>query len=480
VSSESLEGTDGDRRWPVGPVGMAPLCVLLALHLGLLAVFDLARHLILVLCLLAAAFAALAWAARRLAAGRTGAVILTGALLLRLTLLPLPLTLSDDVERYLWDGKVAAAGWNPYLFPPASDRLAPLRGQGEPLPPHSDVPTIYPPLAIAWFSIAARLPDPIFAWKAMAAGADLLGCLFLIHLARRLGRPEGTAVWYAWNPLVVLEGAGMGHVDALAIAAAVGTVLLLVGRPRSAGRTALAATAAAAAVLAKLGPLVALPLWARGSGRPIWFLAATAGLVGLALLPVATATGALPPGLAAYGLHWEFNGPLYEPLWRLLDAAGVAPALARGVGHLEHWTRQFDRWDWIYPLLYPRLLAKALLAAGSLAAIALSVVAGGERDAAADTGRLFGRLLLCSATVYPWYVLWMLPWAALAGHRAWLALSGLILLAYLPQHGGPPLWPWIYLAIWGPFGVLLAFDFRRGRGWRGTADAPGAADGTMT
>ena len=66
-----------------------------------------------------------------------------------------------------------------------------------------------------------------------------------------------------------------------------------------------------------------------------------------------------------------------------------------------------------------------------------------------------GGVVLCAATVYPWYLLWVLPWAALARHRAWLTLSALMPLAYLPQVSDVPLFPWIYLAVWGPFFVLL-------------------------
>jgi len=79
----------------------------------------------------------------------------------------------------------------------------------------------------------------------------------------------------------------------------------------------------------------------------------------------------------------------------------------------------------------------------------------------ADTGWLFGAMLLLSATVYPWYVVWVLPWAALCRHTAWRALSGLILLSYLAQRGGVPLAPWLFLAIWAPFWTLMA----TGRGW---------------
>jgi hypothetical protein len=428
------------------------LAPILAAHIGLLLVFDLAHHLTLTLALLGAAFAGLAWGVWRFRPA--GGAILWGALLLRLVLLPLPLALSDDVLRYLWDGKVAAAGWNPYALAPAAEELTPLRDGLWQRLPHKQIATVYPPLAVTAFSIASRLPFPVLAWKTLVAGADLLACALLLALARRRGIPEWRVAWYAWNPLVVLETAGMGHVDALGAAACVGAVLFL-SRPLAAG---VSGAWAAAGVLAKLAPLAALPLWARASGRPGRFLAVSLGLIAAAGLPVLLATGGIPPGLLAYGVSWEFNGPLFEPLWRLLDALGLAPALANGMDRLKDWTGEHEAWNPVYPYLYPQFLARLLLAGASAVAVALSLR---ERDPIAGTGRLFGRLLLFSATVYPWYLLWVLPWAALLGWTSWLALSGLILLSYVSQLADVPLVPWIYLSIWVPFFGLRVLERRR-------------------
>ncbi len=376
---------------------------------------------------------------------------------MRLLLLPLPTTLSDDALRYLWDGKVARAGFNPYALPSEAPELAPLRidttGQRPPhTPPHPDVPTVYPPLAITAFSIATLLPLPLLAWKVLVTAADLGACALLLALARRRGLPPGRTVWYAWNPLVCLEVAGMGHVDALGVAAVLGAVFSLT-RQTEDGRIAplKGAVLAAAGVLAKLAPLAALPMWSRQSGWPRAFLAASLGLTGIAFLPVLTATGGIPPGLIRYGVSWEFNGPLYEPLWRLLDGIGAAPLAARTLGRVETWTGIHYGLDFLYPLLYPQLLAKGVLGLGMLAAVVASLR---ERDPLAGTGRLFGRLLLLSATVYPWYLLWVLPWAALERRAPWLLLAALIPLAYLPQIAGVPLMPWVFLVIWVPFGLV--------------------------
>ncbi|HEX3554561.1 MAG TPA: hypothetical protein VIA62_15165 [Thermoanaerobaculia bacterium] len=436
--------------------GLEPFAVslpLLAVHVGLFFVFDLAHHLALTLTLLGAAFLGLLWAARRLeamAAPSTRALLLA-ALLLRLPLLPLPPTLSDDVLRYLWDGKVAAAGLNPYALPPAAGGLIPLRDDMWRRLPHTQVPTVYPPLSVAAFSIASRLPFPLPGWKVMVTAADLLACWLLLGVARRLGVPPGRTVWYAWNPLVTLEVAGMGHVDALGVAAMVAVVLCLLSLPPRRGA---AAVWAAAGALAKLVPLAAFPLWARQTGRPWRFLAMAGGLTALALVPVAVAARGVPSGLVTYGVSWEFDGPVYEPLWRVLDRAGAAPAVARGLDRVKVWTGDYQTVNPLYPYLYPQLLAKLLLAGGMAAAVLASLR---WRDPAAGTGRLFGVLLLLSATVYPWYLLWVLPWAAVRRHTAWLALSALILLSYIPQFTGVPLWPWVYLGIWGPFFTLLIF-----------------------
>ena len=478
---------------------------LLAVNVALSIASDLAHHLVLALALLGPAFLWLAWTARRLESSRTAVrglsyAILAGALLLRLPLLPLPLTLSEDALRYLWDGKVAAAGFNPYALPPAAETLSSLRDEEWRRLPHRQVQTVYPPLSIAAFSIAARLPNPILAWKAMAAAADLAGCALLLALARRLGLPPGRTVWYAWNPLVAIELSGMAHVDALGVAACLGTVLCLVAPAdalrapdppasplspdaphpldpplspapprRPATSWAAAGVLGAAGVLAKLAPAVALPMWSRQSGHPVRMLAVAGGLLAAAGLPVVAACGGVPPGLTTYAVSWEFDGPIFEPLWRLLDAAGAAPLLARQLDAAKRVSGDYTRWNPLYHYLYPQFLAKALLWLAVLAVIAVSVArarpAAGDRRrslaVAAGTGWLLGAALLLSATVYPWYVVWVLPWAALCRHTAWRALSGLILLSYLAQRGGVPLMPWVFAAIWVPFGALLV----TGRRW---------------
>lgn len=443
---------------------------LAGVHLGLLAVFDLSSRLLPSLVLLALGFVALGWSVRRLACDPpTATGVLVVALALRAILLPLPPTLSDDLLRYVWDGRVATAGHNPYLLAPEDEELASLRDERWRRMPHKEVPTVYPPVALGLFSIAALLPAPLLAIKVLLTLADLVTCLLLLRLAERWRLAPRRTLWYAWNPLVTLEVAGMGHVDALGATLVAAALLALTprapdpDRPVLPARRALAASAAlAGGVLTKLAPLAALPFWALSSRRPWLVLAATGVLLAAVGLPVLGAIGGLPPGLVTYGVQWEFNGPLYEPLWRTLDALDADGIAKRLIDVYKTATEQWTQWNWIFPYLYPQFLAKLLLAAGALGVIVRSM-----RDARrgvsllAGTGRLFGALLLLSATFYPWYLLWVLPWAALDRHPAWLTLSGTILLSYIPQHLGVELFPWIFLLIWLPFGCALIL----GRGW---------------
>jgi hypothetical protein len=302
---------------------------------------------------------------------------------------------------------------------------------------------------MAVFSIAARLPASLLALKALLTAADLATCVLLLWLAGRRGVPRSRVVWYAWNPLVSLEVAGMGHVDALGATAVVATVCLVTMRPR---RAAAAATTAAAAVLAKLIPLLALPAFARQTGRPWLFLALCATLVAVACVPVVVATGGVPQGLVTYGVSWEFNGPLWEPLWRLLDGVDLSAAVEKLLDSIKQRTGAHDFWNRFYPFNYPQLLAKLLLAPGLLVVV---VVAWRRADPAISAGILFGGLLLFSATVYPWYLLWVLPWAALCRQPAWLTLAALAPLSYLPQVAEVPLMPWVFLGIWVPFAIML-------------------------
>jgi hypothetical protein len=426
-------------------------------HFGLLCIFDLAERWPLTLLCVAIGFLGLLLAGPQLrgqtARSRAG-LILAVALLLRVFLLPVLPSLSDDVYRYIWDGRVVGAGLNPYVLAPEAPELVPLRDDLWTAMSHHDVPTVYPPLAQALFTLSARLPAPVYALKAILALLDLGACALLLMLAGRWNLPLERTIWYAWNPLVTVEIAGMGHVDGLGVALVILATTLLAwpGRHLLSG-----AVAAAGAVLAKLVPVLAIPIWARQSGRSASFAAVALALSLAGLIPVFWSTSGPPPGLVEYGVSWEFNGPLFEPLWRIIDRVDVHGPVQAGLDRLKDLTGRAEPWDHLYHYNYPQFWAKVLLLLGLLISL---VFIWRSRETLFGLRRVFGAVVIFSATVYPWYALWVLPWAALSRDRAWLSLSALLFLSYLPQFLDVPLFPWIHALIWLPFAMLLVSDRR--------------------
>ncbi len=93
-------------------------------------------------------------------------VLIIGAgLVFRGTAFFAPPTLSDDIYRYLWDGRVQMAGINPYNYPPNDANLAHLKTEDWEGINHKHIRTIYPPLAQTIFAVGAFVYPTINAQK---------------------------------------------------------------------------------------------------------------------------------------------------------------------------------------------------------------------------------------------------------------------------------------------------------------------------
>jgi alpha-1,6-mannosyltransferase len=191
------------------------------------------------------------------------APILLFAFLFRLPLIPLDPALSSDIYRYVWEGKVqVVAGMNPYVFPPANDRLALLRDQE--IYPHinrKESPTIYPPGAQLLFASAHWTGfDTPQELKALALAADALTFLLLLLILRQLRLPLSRVIIYAWNPLVIYELFYSGHLESFLL-----PLLLLFIYLFLRGCVLAAGIALGAATAIKLVPLFLLATLPRGS-----------------------------------------------------------------------------------------------------------------------------------------------------------------------------------------------------------------------
>jgi hypothetical protein len=391
------------------------------------------------------------FAARSLSASRPRTLLLF-AVAFRLTLLFRPPDLSEDVFRYVWNARVAAAGHSPYAVAPDDPEVAGLFSQLYPHLSHREVRTVYPPVAQAVFRAAAWVPGTgVLAMKAIFAAADVAVVALLLASA---GASAGfAAALYAFHPLAVTESAGQGHLDSLGVALLLATVVWL-GRRRPFA----AGLAFAASVLTKYVPLVgALPLGKRGGFR----FAATASVFGAAIWGLAARGGVPPTGaLGAYATRWEFNSFLYPAVAGAVDSTHL-PATAKAA--YMRWKDVRPQRPWmqrVFPYFYTAFFARVVLAL--LLAVALVVIAVQVREMEAALFASLGAFFIASTTVHPWYVLWILPFAAKKREPAFLYLSFAVPLSYALLY---PLGGWtpaaIRIAEYVPFTILLGLSLWR-------------------
>ena len=366
------------------------------------------------------------------------AVLLLAGAMRVVTVLPPPLH-STDAYRYVWDGRVQAAGINPYRYLPAAKELQELRdggvGAGAVYPNINradTAPTIYPPFAQAIFAAVAAVWPSLYGVKAAMLLFDLLAVGAALLLLRAARLPPERMLIYAWNPLVLWEFAGGAHIDAAAVGLSALAILAAVR-----ARPALAGAALGLAILCKLLPAALFPaLWRR------WDLRTPAACGAVVAL-----------GYACYaGVGWRVLGylPGYASEERLADGGVVLLRLLALLGPLPSWAG-------------PCYLAAA---GAGLAALTVAVVRRplpsdpARRAVAICTDALWLNVATMAALSphYPWY-LTVLAWPSVLAPRAsalWLTLAAPAL--YLDPNHDQVLWP---AAVFLPFAGLLARDLLR-------------------
>jgi hypothetical protein len=294
--------------------------------------------------------------------------------------------------------------------------------------------------------------------KAFVAAADL-SVVALLFASGGAGAGFGAAL-YAFHPLAVTESAGQGHVDSLGVA------LLLAALIFASRRRPLPAGAAfATSVLTKYVPLATiLPLARRGG----WRLVAAAVFVAATIWGLAARGGVRPTGaLGAYATRWEFNSVLYPAVSSAIDSARLPE---RAKASYIRWKEGREQRPWmqrVFPYFYTAFFARLVLAlvlAMVLVGIGAKVV---ETEAAVFAS--LGAFLLFSPTLHPWYLLWVLPFAAKRREPAFFYLSCTVPLSYgllEPIPGWTPIA--IRLFEYVPFALLLGMTLWPGR--RGARD----------
>jgi alpha-1,6-mannosyltransferase len=213
-------------------------------------------------------------------------LVVAFAAVFRLGIVFAPPYLSDDIYRYVWDGRVQAAGINPYRYVPSAPELAHLRDEHiyPKINRRDYAHTIYPPLAESTFLVATRISDSVVWMKLTMLGFELVGMWAMVQLLASYGLAQQRLLIYAWHPLVVWEFAGSGHVDAIAIAF-IALAFLAWRKNKGSG----AGLALASATLIKLFPIVLLPAFLKRTTlefrTPRWFVLAFVAMIIVAYVP---------------------------------------------------------------------------------------------------------------------------------------------------------------------------------------------------
>jgi hypothetical protein len=367
---------------------------------------------------------------------------------------PLALT---DIFNYVNYGRMEAVhNLNPYttipILEPHSDPSYDLSNWHQLLSPYGPLFTIFT-FVVVPLGVAASF----WVLKGCLALASL-GTIWLVwKCAKLLGRdPVKAIVLVGLNPIVLVWGLGGDHNDFLMVFLVVlGFYLLLRARQRDhealgedgvdpvdgpfavAPPPALPASLAAARAAVTEVPLRArlrewlLPLsWPEIAAGAAFVAAVAVKASGAVLIPVllaallrmprrlaqvllgmiATTVAIAVASLIAFGLHF----PDLSTQSKLVTSVSVPNLIGLALG-------QGGETDWLHTLLSAALI---------LAVALCCVQAWRRRSAITASGWASVALLVTLSWVLPWYVLWVLPMAALSSSRR-LRMTALVLGAYL-------------------------------------------------
>ncbi|MPZ55829.1 MAG: DUF2029 domain-containing protein [Rhizobiales bacterium] len=324
------------------------------------------------------------------------------AIALRTVLLIIDPLLSSDIYRYIWDGKVQAAGINPYRFVPAHETLSALRDKViYPQINRADYAvTIYPPVAQFFFFLVTRLGESVTAMKLALLGCEAVTTTLIFLLLQHLRKPVTRIVAYLWHPLPMWEIANSGHIDALMVALMMlGIWFAVCSRPlRGAAIIALGA-------LAKPLALAALPpLWRLWDWKMPLIVVTVLTLCYVPYLSV----GAGVLGFLSTGYLSEENIVSGETIWPLAAWRTVFGTVPGDVA--AYWS-------------------VALLVIGGMSLMAARQEPRSMELALADINKLLLAALVLISPNYPWYFLVVTPFLALCGGApVWTASIGALLL----------------------------------------------------
>jgi hypothetical protein len=312
----------------------------------------------------------------------------------------------DDIHRYVWDGRLQRLGYNPFLVVPSDPAVQLLHTPETRNLNNPDLPSPYPAGAQLFFRAVTTIHESTFAMKVAFVVCEFAIVFVLLDVLRCNRQGAHLVLAFAWNPLLAVEVAGSGHIDI------VGALLLVVSAAALVRRwRATAAVALGLAIAVKFLPVVLLPLyWKRVRIRDA---ALAAAVVAILYVPFLN-HGRIPIGsLGTYVQSFRFNSPVFAMLARV-----APPQLLVGLAVLAGivtatWLRRAKRELSLEQLAWPMAAS-----------------------------------LLCAPAVFPWYLLWLLPFLTSASTLLIIIWTVSIFPVYVQWHLRTLGHSWGSLPVW--------------------------------
>lgn len=331
------------------------------------------------------------------------------ALLLRIPLLFTSPTLSADVYRYVWDGRLITHGISPYAYHVDAPELAFLRTDWHAQIDHQWMASPYPPIAGLVFAITYTLfPESHTAMQFAMMLFDVVTIILIGSLLKHYGRSAKWSLIYAWHPVMVVEFAHGAHIDSLM------TLLVLAALIASLKqKQRLSAVLLGLATLTKFMPILLLPtLLQQWRWRTSLYYGA---VVTVGVLPFIIIDGLASNGTGIFGAT-----TIYAQQWKTNDG-------------LFYWLVEFLAGYTSDASQFGKIISNgALLSLGGL------IFLRPRLDPVVASLLLISAYLLLTPAMFPWYLTWLIAllplWRVQYSSlfvRAWLYFSWAVNLSYL-------------------------------------------------
>lgn len=352
-------------------------------------------------------------------------LIIVFGILFRITFIPTLYTTSDDVHRYLWEGKVIVNGYNPYTTPPTDSNLAHLRDDNYEKVTFKNMPAIYPPLSQAMFAVNYVIAgnSPAFL-KLIYLLFEVITLLFIIKILVFKGKDTKLVLLYAWLPLPILEYFNNAHIDVIGI-----TFLVMFLYYFEKKKYNLSSVLLAFAFLSKLLALLVLPLIVKKLGikKTIIFYGIFLFISIMFYFPFFSGNIDVLAGLIKYLSRWEFNGSVYNFVKIIFSSGEIA-----------------------------RIVCAVLLS------ISVLIIAFMYKDFNKAVLGVFLCIIIFSTTLYPWYLGWI---AALNVFNPFYSVLSLFFTINFSNFTPlAPVWkeyPIVWIIQYVPFYGILIYDLWR-------------------